>query len=77
MDGRKILTELNPKQYFNNARSSWLRRQQRKKTRGKSPPPGEYQNKYTEAGRFRFKKKEKKEQALNIIPMPFVAALSS
>lgn len=39
MDGRKILTELNPKQYFNNARSSWLRRQRRKKTRGNSLPP--------------------------------------
>lgn len=76
MDGRKILTELNPKQYFNNARSSWLRRQQRKKTRGKSPPESIKTNalKPVDLG---FKKKEKKEQALNIIPMPFVAALSS
>lgn len=38
LDGRKIPTELNPKQYFNNARSSWLGRQRGKTTRGKSLP---------------------------------------
>lgn len=38
LDGRKILTELNPKQNCNNARSSWLGRQRRKTARGKSVP---------------------------------------
>lgn len=38
LDGRKILTELKPKQCFNNARSSWLGMQQRERARGKSLP---------------------------------------
>lgn len=65
-----------PKKYFNNARSSWLGRKQRKSTRGKSLPLGSIKTnalKLVDLGIFCFVLVYSKEQAWNIIPMPFVA----